>query len=151
MKAKLIVPLVLLVLLLTGCYSFDRDSLYALPLRSEEYRALQSAVESALGSGSYSAPVSGDNPQPVQQMDLDGDGQEEVLVFCKMDGERPLRVLIFRLEEERFTLACTLDGDEKQTSAAISTPAGDESKGMYVRVTCTSEPARRMCCTCTAS
>ena len=111
MKAKLIVPLVLLVLLLTGCYSFDSDSLYALPLRSEEYRALQSAVESALGSGSYSAPVSGDNPQPVQQMDLDGDGQEEVLVFCKMDGERPLRVLIFRREEERFTLACTLDGD----------------------------------------
>ena len=111
MKAKLIVPLVLLVLLLTGCYSFDSDSLYALPLRSEEYRALQSAVESALGSGSYSAPVSGDNPQPVQQMDLDGDGQEEVLVFCKMDGERPLRVLIFRREEERFTLVCTLDGD----------------------------------------
>ncbi len=38
----------------------------------------------------------------------------------------------------------TLDGDEKQVSAAISTPAGDESKGMYVRVTCTSEPANGM-------
>ena len=35
----------------------------------------------------------------------------------------------------------TAEGEAKQASATNSTPAGDESKGMYVRVTCTSEPA----------
>lgn len=35
----------------------------------------------------------------------------------------------------------TADGEPKETAAVVSTPAGDESKGMYVRVTCTSEPA----------
>lgn len=111
MKHKLILLALLLALLLAGCYSFNSDSLYALPLRSQEYRELQKAVEAALGGGSYSAPVSGNNLQPIQQVDLDGDLVDEVLVFCKMEGERPLRVLILRREEGRFTLACTLDGD----------------------------------------
>ena len=111
MKRKLIVPLLLIFLLLTGCYSFDSDDLYALPQRSKEYRELQSAVETAMGGGSYSAPVSGANRQAVQQADVDGDGLEETLVFCKMEGERPLKVLILRRTEEAYELACTLEGD----------------------------------------
>lgn len=111
MKRKLIIPILLLVLLLAGCYSFDSDDLYALPQRSKEYRELQTAVENALGGGSYSAPVSGANRQVIQQVDLDGDGQEEALVFCKIEGERPLKVLILRRQEEGFALACTLEGD----------------------------------------
>ena len=111
MKLKVILPLLLLLLLLTGCYSFDSDDLYALPQRSREYRELQAAVEAALGSGSYSAPVSGANRQVIQQVDLDGDGLDETLVFCKMEGERPLKLLILRREEERFVLSCTLEGD----------------------------------------
>ena len=35
----------------------------------------------------------------------------------------------------------TADGEAKEAVATISTPVGDESKGMYVRVSCTSEPA----------
>lgn len=101
----------ILALLLTGCYSYDSDALYALPQRSPEYRELQSAVEAALGNGSYSAPVSGDNPQTIQRMDLDGDGLEEVIVFCKKDGERPLKVLILQQEAGSYALACTLDGE----------------------------------------
>lgn len=111
MKTKLFGLLLMISLLLTGCYSFDSDDFYALPRRSEEYRELQAAVEAALGSGSYSAPVSGANRQAVQQADLDGDGVEETLVFCKMDGERPLRVLILRRVEGSYVLASTLEGD----------------------------------------
>ncbi len=111
MKHKLILLALLLALLLTGCYSFDSDSLYALPQRSAEYRELQSAVEAALGNGSYSPPVSGDNPQTIQRVDLDGDGLEEVVVFCKKDGERPLKVLILRAQDEHYSLACTLEGE----------------------------------------
>lgn len=111
MKHRISLLAILLALLLTGCYSFDSDALYALPQRSAEYRELQSAVEAALGNGSYSPPASGDNPQTIQRVDLDGDGQEEVIVFCKMDGERPLKVLILRTQEEHYSLACTLEGE----------------------------------------
>ncbi len=111
MKRKLMIPFLLILLLLTGCYSFDSDDLYVLPQRSKEYRELQSAVETAMGGGSYSAPVSGANRQAVQQADIDGDGLEETLVFCKMEGERPLKVLILRRTEEAYELACTLEGD----------------------------------------
>ena len=99
------------LLLLTGCYSFDSDDFYALPKRSEKYRALQAAVEAAMGSGSYSAPVSGSNRQTIQQVDLDGDGVEEALVFCKMEAERPLKVLILKRLEDSYRVICTLEGD----------------------------------------
>ena len=111
MKQKLIAIFLLLAFALTGCYAFGADDLYALPQRSRVYRELQTAVETALGSGSYSAPLSGANRQAVQQADLDGDGVEETLVFCKMEGERPLKVLILRRVEESYELACTLEGD----------------------------------------
>ena len=111
MKLKLFAVLLLLSLLLTGCYSFDSEDLYALPQRSKVYRELQTAVETAMGGGSYSAPVSGANRQAIQQVDLDGDGADETLVFCKMEGERPLKVLILRRTEDSYELACTLEGD----------------------------------------
>ena len=111
MKYKRIAPLLLVLLMLTGCYSFNSVELYALPQRSREYRELQTAVETALGSGSYSAPLAGANRQVIQQADLDGDGLDETLVFCKMEGERPLKVLILRRTEDSYALAWTLEGD----------------------------------------
>ena len=111
MKHKLIAIFLLLAFALTGCYAFGADDLYALPQRSRVYRELQTAVETALKGGSYSAPLSGANRQAVQQADLDGDGVEETLVFCKMEGDRPLKVLILRRAEESYELACTLEGD----------------------------------------
>lgn len=101
----------ILVLLLTGCYAFDSDDFYGLPKRSEKYRSLQAAVENAMGDGNYSAPVSGANRQTIQQVDLDGDGVEEALVFCKMDAERPLKVLILKRTDDDYRLVCTLEGD----------------------------------------
>ena len=107
----ILITFLILILTLTGCYAFDSDDLYALPQRSREYRELQAAVEAALGSGSYSAPVSGPNRQAIQQVDLDGDGLDEILVFCKQEGERPLKVLILRREGEQFAMCCSLEGD----------------------------------------
>ena len=40
MKYKRIAPLLLVLLMLTGCYSFNSMELYALPQRSREYREL---------------------------------------------------------------------------------------------------------------
>ena len=49
-RAK-ILSLILCFLLLTGCYAFGNDEFYSLPKRSEQYRALQTAVEAAMDGG----------------------------------------------------------------------------------------------------
>ena len=111
MKRKLFAGLIGVGLLLSGCNALESRNLYALPQRSEGYRALQNAVESAVGNGSFSAPMSGANRQAIQQADLNGDGLDEILVFCKREGEHPLKVLIFRCVEEQFEQLCVLEGD----------------------------------------
>ena len=109
-RAK-ILSLILCFLLLTGCYAFGNDEFYSLPKRSEQYRALQTAVEAAMDGGAYSPPVAGPNRQAVQQVDLDGDGHEEVLVFCKQEGEHPLKLLLLKRDNDDYRLIATLEGD----------------------------------------
>lgn len=110
MKRMLLAVLFGAMMLLAGC-TLQSESLYALPERSPTYRELEKAVQTAKGSASYSAPVSGTNRSAIQQQDLDGDGVNEFLVFCKIDGVRPLRVLVFHGIEERYELMCTLESD----------------------------------------
>ncbi len=99
-KLFLMIALLLTALLLTGCSSLTIGEMYALPKRSEEYDNLQSAIDSAMYGLTFSAPRSGENQQSVQMADLDGDGEEEYLVFAKGATEKPLQVLILRKEED---------------------------------------------------
>lgn len=93
-KIRLILA-VLAALLLTGCGMRTVEEMYALPKRSHEYSQLQAAIDRAMADKTYSAPVSGDNQQSVQSVDLDGDGVKEYLVFASDNSEKPLKVLIF--------------------------------------------------------
>lgn len=98
--------------LFSGCLMKSADELYSLPKRSEEYYDLQKAVEAAMGThGVYCAPVSGDNQQAVQRADLNGDGEDEILTFAKVEEEKPLRVLVFRRREGDYQLCGTIEGD----------------------------------------
>lgn len=94
---KRILPalLALTALLFTGCGLRTVEEMYALPKRSNEYSQLQRAIDSAMVGMTYSAPVSGDNQQSVQSVDLDGDGVKEYLVFASDSSDKPLKVLIF--------------------------------------------------------
>lgn len=83
-------------LILTGCAMRTVEQMYRLPKRSEDYNDLQSAIDSAMSDLEYCAPLSGENQQTVQMADLDGDGEEEYLLFAKGTQERPLRILVFR-------------------------------------------------------
>ena len=47
----------------------------------------------------YASPQSGENQQTVQMADLDGDGNDEILVFAKGATEKPLQILIFKQDE----------------------------------------------------
>lgn len=94
-RILLLTMLWLAALLLTGCAMRTVEEMYALPKRPEEYKELQSAIDTAMYGLTYSAPQSGDHQQSVQMADLDGDGVEEYLVFAKGATEKPLEVLIF--------------------------------------------------------
>lgn len=81
---------------LTGCAGQSSPELYALPKQPDEYYELQTAIDQVLVSdASYSGPLSGSNQQAVQLADLDGDSENEAIVFIKTGGERPLKVYIF--------------------------------------------------------
>lgn len=100
-----ILSAVLAVLLLSGCSMGTLDELYRVPKRSEEYNNLQSAIDKNMGGRELWAPLSGENLQTVQMADLDGDGKQEYLLFAKSAGEKPLHILIFRLENGEYVLA----------------------------------------------
>lgn len=103
-----ILCLVLAMLLLTGCSLQTLDALYQVPKRSDEYNNLQSAIDRNLGNREYCAPLSGENLQAVQMADLDGDGAQEYLLFAKGTTEKPLQILIFRMENGAYILSDTI-------------------------------------------
>lgn len=85
-----------LAALLTGCFVQSAEELYALPQRSDADYDLQAAIDAVLvGGADYCGPTSGSNQQAVQLADLDGDSQDEAIVFVKTSGEQPLKIYIF--------------------------------------------------------
>ena len=83
------------VLLLAGCSMTTADQLYQLPKRSDDYNDLQSVIDKTMSGFEYCAPLTGENQQIVQMADLDGDKEEEFLVFAKGMDQHPLRIFIF--------------------------------------------------------
>lgn len=107
LKRKLFYAVVMILTLLSfsGCGSKTAADMYSLPKRSPEYNNLQTEIDRAMMNLEYAAPVSGENRQPVQMADLDGDGVDEYLVFARGAGEKPLKILVFRqLPEQKFEL-----------------------------------------------
>lgn len=109
-KMKIFVLLLVAATLLGGCSLRTLDELYCPPKRSEDYDNLQSLIDEAMEDLTYSAPISGQNPQAVQNADLDGDGVDEFLLFAKDDSENPLKILIFCQVASGYVLMDTIEG-----------------------------------------
>ncbi len=111
MKRIVIFALLCAVLLLSGCILEPAESLYAIPARSEDYYNLQTAIENAMSDGAvYCAPIAGENQQPVQMADIDGDQQDEAIVYWKNNGDLPLTVGVFDKRGDQFVLIAKADG-----------------------------------------
>lgn len=82
-------------LLLTGCSVTTADKMYSLPKRSDDYNNLQSAIDKAMVGLEYCAPLTGENQQTVQLVDIDGDEIQEYLVFAKGSDQLPLKIFVF--------------------------------------------------------
>ena len=94
-RIKSVIILLVAALTLGGCTMRTVGQMYQLPKRSEDYSNLQSVMDKAMKGLKFSAPIAGDNQQTVQMADIDGDGEQEYLVFCKGTSELPLRILVF--------------------------------------------------------
>lgn len=107
--------LALLALTACGCgqqLAFSPEELYRLPQLPAEYAALDSRINAVLADGAeYAAPATGTNLQPVQLVDLDGDGQEEAIAFFRnADDEKPLKIHVFTAEEDTYAQMAVIEG-----------------------------------------
>ena len=108
-KTKYLCLLLAVMIILAGCTARTMEEMYRLPKRSEDYNDLQAAIDTAMVDLDYSAPLTGENQQTVQLADLDGDGQNEYLLFAKGSQEKPLRILVFRNVHGTFVNTNTID------------------------------------------
>ena len=97
------------VLLLSGCSMRTVNDMYRLPKRSDNFNNLQAAIDTAMADLEYCAPLAGENRQTVQMADLDGDGEDEFLLFAKGTQEKPLRILLFRNVNGAYVNAATVE------------------------------------------
>lgn len=123
MKRKLLLPLLTMLLLLSGCGLRAPEELYVLPEPSPEYKSLQESLEAFLNAGyEYTAPISGEHTQSVQLEDLDGDGADEALAFLRDNSgnEHPLKICIFKADDEGiYQLACMIEGDGDMFNSVV--------------------------------
>lgn len=108
-KALSLLLLIAAVCILSGCNMRTIDELYCLPKRSKAYTNIQSQIDKHMQGLSYCAPVSGENRQTVQMVDLDGDGKVEYIVYAKGSSEKPLKVLIFSGNNNNYSLVGTIE------------------------------------------
>lgn len=120
MKKKLGLMAVLTLLLalclfLSGCTELKLgtvEDLYCLPSLPDEYQDLEASINALIEDGAeYAAPSSGSNIQPVQLVDLDGDGQEEALAFMRKPTEdKPLKIYIFSAKSGSYQQSAVIEG-----------------------------------------
>ncbi len=101
-----------LAMLLCGCsMGVSVEELFTLPQLPEEYAGLSLALEELLESGyEYVTPESGENIEPIQMVDLDGDGEKSAVVFLRRSGdENPLKILVLEPDGDSYQRVCTIE------------------------------------------
>ncbi len=113
MKKLLLVPLLLVLLVFSGCMLTSASDLYMLPEPAEGFVNLENKLAEVMALGAeYSAPLKGSNRQAVQLVDLNGDDVEEAVAFFRLyDQDKPLRMYIFKLVSNSYETAAVIEAD----------------------------------------
>ncbi len=97
---------------LSGCmFASSPEDLYSLPKLPEEYVDLEQELAVLVNNGyEYAAPTGGENIQLVQMVDIDGDGEDEALVFLRKSSDpKPMKICIFKQQEEGYQTAAVIE------------------------------------------
>ena len=126
-------------LCLSGCMFEPVDNLYAPPVLPQEYRDLQSTINTTMSElgAEYAVINYGSNTSTIQLLDLDGDGdQETAAVFLRVASaeEKPMRVCLFRQDgDQTYRQAAMLAGDGTSiNSVAYEDLTGDGMREFIV-------------------
>lgn len=104
-RLKQMLALAAALLLLAGCSGLSAEELYRLPEATEDYHALQAALNTVLEEGyQYTAPTAGTRQEPVQLVDLDGDGVDETVAFFRDTETGDVKVYVFSKEDGIYTV-----------------------------------------------
>ena len=97
---------------LSGCMFRSAEELFAIPRTSDTYQNLQESIQRVMGGATAISPISGNNTQSVQLLDLDGDGRQEAVAFYRDSStERPLKIAIFKQNDrEQYQLYTQIEG-----------------------------------------
>lgn len=134
----------LLLFVLSGCSLKSPEELYTLPQPPPDYGYLQAAINQVQqelniqysSTVEYAAPLSGDNTQPFQLLDLDGDGaQESAVAFFRVTGaESPLMIYLFRQQDDgTYKVFTVIDGGGSSITS-VSYEELDEIPGKEIVV-----------------
>ena len=110
-QVKRLICLILSTLMLSGCSIQAVNQMYQLPKRSEDYSNLQSVMDKAMVGLDFCAPITGDNQQSVQMVDVDGDEDSEYMVCAKANEQLPLRILVFDRQGDAFIHMDTIESN----------------------------------------
>ena len=116
MKRWFLLLMLLGMMALSGCsmpeLTLDPEDLYRLPTLPAKYTELNTQLNEILEDGAeYAAPMSGANIQPVQLVDLNGDGREEALAFFRRsEDEKPLKIYVYTAEGDAYRQTGVIEG-----------------------------------------
>ena len=115
-RGLIVIGMMWMMISLAGCSMpklvFNPEELYSLPELPAKYTELNNRINAVLSDGAeYAAPALGTNIQPVQLVDLNGDGREEAVAFFrKTTEEKPLKIHIFTAEEDAYRRTHLIEG-----------------------------------------
>lgn len=123
---KWVFTLVLILLTFCGCTMEMGDGLFALPNLPTKYVQLQERLERILDSGAeYTYAESGADKQAVQMIDLDADGQDEVVAFF-MTERSSFKIYLFEYGLEGYYEVGYIEGFGRRLHQ-VSYPTIDKS------------------------
>lgn len=148
-RIRLITALLLLTLLLSGCTMPSGDDLLTAPQPLKNYQTLQTELEKLLSSGlAYTAPATGDNRATVQLIDLDADGQEEVVSFFRGSTSatsNTFQIYVYEKQEEQYVCTGLIEGRGREIySVDFPVITADGKRGMVVSWDLSSESTRAL-------